>query len=106
MISSRTRWLLLVTALFVLAVGVLFHRRQALCADVTHGFARRARIQGASGTDTFVCHAMMEHLPVVDIIVAAACWLSVIALLRSVWIDVEHHRAERRRLEEDNEFLT
>lgn len=104
MISGRTKWIGLVTVLLLVTLSVLFHQRQAVCAEVRHGFARRAPIAGASGTDTFVCHAMIEHLPVKDVVVVVASWFSFIALLRSVWIDLERVRGQRSRTENGSDL--
>lgn len=100
MISIRTRWLGLCFVVLSVIAGVIVHRRQALCSQVPLGFARRARIQSASGTDTFVCHAMVEKLPPAEIVLAVTWWITLIAVARSVRVDVEHRRMKYRLFDE------
>ena len=91
MLSGRTRGLLLVLIAFTFALAIVVHRRKALCATVPHGFARRAPIAGASGTDTFVCSAMYQRMPLTDKLISGGWALALLALLRSVLID-RHER--------------
>jgi ABC-type molybdate transport system permease subunit len=94
LISLRTRWLLVAALVVSIPLGVMFHARQARCAEVPHKFARRAPIRGASGSDTYVCRAMVTGLPVADGVVLAAWWLLALAFVRSLWIDRETRRRE------------
>lgn len=100
MISARTRWIMLCFLTLSSVVGIVAHRRQALCGEVPHGFARRAPIAAASGRDRFVCPAMVQKLPPAEMGLGVAWWLSLIAAARSVWIDKERRRNDRRLLDE------
>lgn len=100
MVSVRTKWLVFCFVVLSVILGVIIHTRMALCAQVPLGFARRARIEGASGTDTFVCHAMIQKLPLGDIVAAAAWWITLIAVARSIRIDVERRRIENRMFDQ------
>ena len=95
MFSRRTGVLLLVWVVLTLVVGVIAHRRQELCHEVPHGFARRAPIAGASGTNTFVCSEIYKGLPLGEKVLAVGWAFGVLALVRSVLID----RRVRRELQ-------
>jgi hypothetical protein len=97
-ISRRTIVLLVVAIAAMLALGVVAHGRQALCHEESHGFSRRARIVGDSGTDTFVCSAMYKHMPVQDGVLVLFCFFSGLAVVRSLAIDkVVWQQAQRKR---------
>ncbi|MDP9040066.1 MAG: hypothetical protein M3O02_12475 [Acidobacteriota bacterium] len=99
MIARRTAWLAVLALVSSAALGVVLDRRERVCAQTPRGYARRAPIAGASGRDTFVCRAMVEHMPVADVAVAAVWWVSVLALLRSAWMDRSLRRERRRSWE-------
>lgn len=101
MFSRRTGVLLVVALVCTIAAGTVVHRRQARCAEVPHGFARRAPIAGASGTNTFVCPAMYQGAPLLDKVIAAAWVFAVLAVGRSVLVDREAWR-RRRLLQQDD----
>lgn len=92
LLSPRTRWLALAALTLSIALGIVIHNRQALCAEVSHGFARRAPIASASGTDTFVCYAMIERLPAAEVVLGIGWWFAVLALVRSFRIDAYQRR--------------
>ena len=89
---------LVVVLVLTMVLGIIAHRRQALCREVPHGFARRAPIAGASGTNTFVCPEMYRGMPVADYVVAGVWAFALLALVRSVLVDREARR--RWRLED------
>ncbi len=97
MLSRRTMILLVVAIATTLTLAVVAHRRQALCHQESHGFARRTRITGDSGTDTFVCSAMYKGMPVEDDVLVVVWMFSVLAVVRSVAIDKTVWQQEQRK---------
>ena len=92
MFSNRTRLLLLIAIVLTVAMGWIAHSRHQRCAETRQSFSRRAPIAGASGTDTFVCAAMVESMPIRDKLLSLAWFVCVLAAVRSILIDRHDHR--------------
>ena len=77
-------------------MGWVVQTRKSRCAETRQTFSRRAPIPGASGRDTFFCSAMYQGMPAIDIAISIAWMFSVLAVFRSIWIDLHLWRLRRR----------
>lgn len=98
MFSRRTSVLLLLAIVSVIATGWVWKERQPRCAETRQSFSRRAPIPGASGRDTFLCQAMYEGMPLRDKVIVVSSLFAVLAVLRSIAVDVHAHGIRRREL--------
>ena len=76
-------------------MGIVLYKRQPLCALSRHTFTRRAPIPGSSGSNTFLCPAMVQNTPVAEKVLAAAWLFATLAVVRSILIDRHQRRLSR-----------
>lgn len=78
------------------AVGWTLHRQHERCASIVRAGARRAPITGASNqTDLFGCRDMPHFTTPGEWAVELGAYVTLLALVRSLWIDRQQRKARK-----------